>query len=58
MKPEMVAPVDKRSSALELVDEEAEEVGFVRVVETLDTSFRDNAAVVGLGRTAQAVSQV
>lgn len=58
MKPEMVAPIDKRSSALELLDEEAEEMGLIWVVETLYTSFRYYAAIVGLARTVQPISQV
>jgi hypothetical protein len=39
VKPEMVAPVDERSSALEFLDEESEEMRLIRVVETLNTSF-------------------
>jgi len=35
----MVAPVDKRSPALELLDEEPEKVRLIRVVEALNTSF-------------------
>lgn len=37
--PQMVASVDERGSTLELLDEEAEKVRLVRVVETLNTSF-------------------
>lgn len=42
----MVAAVDERCSSLELVDEEAEEVRFGRVVKALDAPLGDDAAVV------------
>lgn len=53
--PEVIAPVDERSSPLELLDEVAEEMRLVRVVQLLDTPLRDYAAVICL---ADGVSNV
>jgi len=49
--PEVVAPVDERSSPLELLDEVAEEMGLVGVVQLLDAPLRDYATVVCLDGT-------
>jgi hypothetical protein len=50
MQPEVVAPVDEGGSALELLDKEAEEMRLVGIVQTLDATFRYDAAVVCLRR--------
>lgn len=42
----MIASIDEWSPALELVDEETEEVRLLRVVETLNASLRDDTAIV------------
>lgn len=47
MEAEVVAPVDQRGSALGLVDEEAEEMRLIWVVQTLNASLGHDAAVVG-----------
>lgn len=47
MEPQVVASVDERCSPLVFVNKEAEEMGLVWVVKTLDTSLGDDAAVVG-----------
>lgn len=49
MKTQMVAPVDQRGPPLELIDEKPEEMRFIGIVETLDTSLGDNTATVRLG---------
>jgi hypothetical protein len=45
----MVAPVDEGGPPLELLDEVAEEVWFIGIVELFNAAFRDYAAVVCLG---------
>lgn len=50
MKPEVVTPVDERRAALELVDEEAEEVRLMRVVYAFYASFGNNTTAVRLKR--------
>lgn len=44
----MIPPVDEGRPALELLDEVAEEMRLVRVVQLLDAAFGDYAAVVCL----------
>jgi len=48
MQPEVIAPIDEGCAALELLDEEPEEMRLVRVVQLLDAAFGDDAAVVCL----------
>lgn len=45
---EPVAAIYKRRTPLGLLHKVSEEVGFIWKVQTLNTSFRDNAAVIGL----------
>jgi hypothetical protein len=45
---EPVAAINKRRSSLGLLHKVAEEMGFIWIVQTLNTTFRDNAAVIGL----------
>jgi hypothetical protein len=49
----MVTPINQRGSPLELLDEVAEEVGLVGIVNLLDTSFGCDAAAVCLGVSSQ-----
>jgi len=48
VQPKMIASVDERRATLELVDEEAEEVRLVRVVELLHAALGDYAAAIRL----------
>lgn len=48
MHPEIIAPVDERSSPLEFLHKVAEEMRLVRIVQLLNTSFRDYAAIICL----------
>jgi hypothetical protein len=43
-----ISAIDERRSPKRLLDKVAEKVRLVRKVQALDTSFRHNAAVVGL----------
>jgi len=48
VQPKMIASVDERRATLELVDEEAEEVRLVLVVELLYAALGDYATVIRL----------
>lgn len=47
---EVIASIDEGSPPLELLDEIAEEVRLIGVIQLLDASFRDNTAVVRLDK--------
>ena len=46
----MIAPVDERGAALELLDEEAEEMALIRIVYPFYAPLGDDAAAISLRR--------
>jgi hypothetical protein len=50
---EPIAAVYERCSSLRLFHEVTEEMGFIWIIQTLNTTLRDNAAVIGLTRVSR-----
>ena len=56
-EPQPVSAVNERGSSLELVNEITEEVKFIWVVESFDTSLGDDTTTVCLGRISRLAIQ-